>query len=211
MTCIALISSVIFTLATWTSAICLPQADPAASKQPAYSDPEGYAVLSELLNQAIAKSKASAIDISLVTAREEEFIGYKDCAKFFPEDFQSAVKDFHERNKSKLRLARQFSLRVDYTLTEKLNVQSPPPTTPAEQQLDEKFVGRVIFSVSAVGFDQTKTHAIAYMSAYCGVMCAGGAYHFLIKDKQGWKEIPGSPKCEWMSREQDSANSRRAL
>lgn len=211
MTRTASISSIIFTLVSWTSALCIPQADSAASKQPAYSDQEGYAVLSEVLNQTIAKSKASTIDISHVTAREEEFIGYKDCAKLFPDDFQSAVRDFQERNKSKLRLAKEFSLIVNYRLTEKPDVQLPPPAAPGEQQLEGKFVGRAVFSVSAVGFDQTKTHAIAYVSAYCGVMCAGGAYHLLIKDKQGWKEIASSPKCEWTSQKQDSGSPRGTL
>jgi hypothetical protein len=207
MTRMASIASFILTLVSWTSGFCNPQVDSAASKLPVYADREGYAVLSELLNHTISKSKISAIDISLVTAQEEEFVGYKDCAKAFPEDFQSAVKDFHERNKSKLRLAKEFSLAVNYRLTEKPDVQSPPPAAPGERQLEGKFVGRVLFAVSAVGFDQTKTHAIAYVSAYCGVMCAGGAYHLLIKNKQGWKEIPDSPKCEWISQKRDSQDS----
>jgi len=211
MSRIAAILSLVPTLVSCTSIFCNPQADPATSKQPVYSDREGYAVLSELLNQAMSKSKVSAIDISRVTAQEEEFIGYKDCAKLFPDDFQSAVKDFHERNKSKVRLAKEFSLTVNYRLTEKTNVQSPPPAAPGEQRVEGEFVGRVLFAVSTVGFDQTKTHAIAFVSAYCGVMCAGGAYHLLVKDKQGWKEIPGSPKCEWVSQKQDSPGSRGTL
>jgi hypothetical protein len=46
-----------------------------------------------------------------------------------------------------------------------------------------------------------------FYRAYCGAMCASGAYSLLIKDNQGSKEIPDSPKGEWMSR-QDAATSR---
>jgi hypothetical protein len=197
------ISSFVFALLSCGSAFCIMQADPAASKQPVYSDSEGYAVLSQLIDQTVSKSKTSAIDIAFVTAPPGEFLQAEDCLKV-ADDFQSAAKDFHERNKSRLRLANEFSLKVKYKLTEKADVQSPPPAAPGEQQLEGKFVARFFFVVSAVGFDQTKTRAIAY----CGEMCGGGAYHLLVKGKQGWKEIPESPKCEWMSREQDSANSR---
>jgi hypothetical protein len=76
MSRIAAILSLIPTLVSCTSIFCNPQADPATSKQPVYGDREGYAVLSELLNQTMSKSKVSAIDISRVTAQEEEFIGF---------------------------------------------------------------------------------------------------------------------------------------
>jgi hypothetical protein len=189
------------------TAFCTPEAEPSASKEPVYSDSEGYTILSKLIDQTVSQSKVPEIDISFVTASEGNFAGSEGCVKV-PEDFQPAAKDFHEKNKSRFRLVDKFSLKVKYKLTEKPDVPSPPQAAPGEQQLEDEFVSRLFFVVSAVGFDRTKTHAIAYVSAYCGVMCAGGAYHLLTKDKQGWKEIPDSPRCEWMSQEQDSANSR---
>jgi hypothetical protein len=206
MTRLAAISSVVFALLSCRFAFVTPQTQPAAPQQPVYRDIEGYAVLSVLLDQATSKAKLSTIDISVITTSEGEVVGSASCLKV-PEDFQSAARNFHERNRSRLRLTDEFSLKVKYKLREKPDVQSPPQA-PGEQQLEEEFAARVFFTTSAVGFDQTKTHAIAYVSAYCGVMCAGGAYHLLTKDKQGWKEIPDSPKCEWMSQKQDSSDSR---
>jgi hypothetical protein len=207
MTCITPISFILLALVSCASTFYNLQANPETSKQPFYSDPEGYAVLSQLIDQAFSKSKASAIDISSATVREEELLVSEGCLKV-TDGFQSAFTDFHERNKSSLRLANEFSLKVEYKLAEEQDTQSPPKPVPGEQKLEENFAGRVLFAVSAVGFDPTKTHVLAYVSAYCGVMCAGGAYYLLIKDKQGWKEIPDSPKCEWMSRKQETATSR---
>ena len=198
----AAVFSVIFFVLRCSSALCAPQANPAVPKEPVYGDSEGYAVLSFLLEKATTKAKLSSIDILAVTASKEEWLNTEKCLKV-PEEFQSAAKDFGERSKSRMRLTDKFSIKVEHALTEGPDVR-PAPAAPGEQQLEESFVGKVFFTVSAVGFDQTKTHAIAYVSAYCGVMCASGAYHLLTKDKQGWKETQGSPRCEWMAQDRGS-------
>lgn len=179
------------------SAASLPQTAPDIAKPLVYSDREGYAVLSYLIQKRLVGSSKSPIDISLATDRGE-CPGCAECLNV-PDEFQSAKKDFREKNKSSMRLANEFSLKVKYTLTDKPDVVTLPRSDPNEQQPDEKSVPKTLFSVSAVGFDISKTHAIAYVSAYCGVMCAGGAYYPLIKDKNEWKEVPESPRCKWVS------------
>jgi hypothetical protein len=188
-------------------AFCISQTSTVAGKLLTYGDPEGYAVLSQLIDKAVP-SKTSEIDISATTSRGE-YVGTTEGCLKVPDEFSSALKDFHKRNESTMRLANGFSLRSKYALRDKPEVVTPPQSGPDSQQLDEKFVPRTFFTVSAVGFDESETHAIAYVGAYCGVMCAGGAYYLLIKGKDGWKEIPDSPKCEWMSLERGPANPRR--
>jgi hypothetical protein len=187
-------------------AFCVPQTSTVTAKLPTYSDPEGYAVLSHLIDKVVP-SKTSEIDISVVTSRGE-YLVTEGCLKV-PDEFRSAANDFQEKNKSALRLTDGFSLKAKYTLKDKPDVVVPSRSAPDEQQLEEKFVQRTFFTVSAVGFDEGKTHAIAYLSTYCGVMCAGGGYHLLVRNKDGWKEIQDSPECEWMSLGWDSANPRR--
>jgi hypothetical protein len=188
-------------------AFCISQTSTVPAKLLTYADPEGYAVLSQLIDKAFP-SKTSEIDISGTTSRGE-FVGITEGCLKAPDEFSSALKDFHEKNESKMRLADGFSLKSKYNLKDEPDVITPPRSTPNDQQLDEKFVPRTFLTVSAVGFDESKTHAIAYVGAYCGVMCAGGAYYLLAKGKDGWKEIPDSRKCEWMSLERGSASPRR--
>jgi len=188
-------------------AFCISQTSNVPAKPLTYDDPEGYVVLSQLIDKLVP-SKTSEIDISATTSPGERLDTTEGCLKV-PDDFSSALKDFYKKNESTMRLADGFSLKPKYTLKDKPDVLAPPRSTPDGQQLEEKFVQRTFVTVSAVGFDESKTHAIAYVGAYCGVMCGGGAYYLLTKGKAGWKEIRDSPKCEWMTLKRGPANPRR--
>jgi hypothetical protein len=196
-----------FSLFASACAFCISQTSTVAGKLLTYDDPEGYAVLSQLIDKAVP-SKTLEIDISATTSRGE-YVGTTEACLKVPDDFSSALEDFRKKNRSTMRLADGFSLKSKYALKDKPDVVTPPRSIPDGQQLDEKFVPRTFFTVSAVGFDESKTRAVAYVGAYCGVMCAGGAYYLLMKGKDGWKEIPDSPKCVWMSLEWALANPRR--
>ena len=169
------------------------------SKEPIYDDAEGYAVLSVLLDRYNPGSKDLVVQIFPRTASENQMFSSLEC-KEVPDEFLTAAKDFHDKNKIKFRLEPRFSLKFKYELTENPR-KSLPPQAPGEQEVELPVFGP-LYQVSAVGFDAAKTHAIAYVDAVCGSECGGGAYHFLRKEAKGWKEVPGSPVCEWVSQNQ---------
>ena len=174
------------------------------SKEPTYDDKEGYAVLSILLDRYNHGSKDLVLEISPLTTSGKQMISSLDCAKI-PDEFQSAAKDFRERNKTELRLLARFSMEAKYEFFENPDKFLPPQPKPGEQEL-RSFSTLQLHVVSAVGFDPAKTHAIAYMSFFCGNECGGGGYHFLRKEPKGWKEISDSPACVWTSWDQSLLN-----
>ncbi len=179
----------------------------AGSTRSTYADSEGYAVLSVLLDRFKPRVTDMILEISPLTVSEDQALSSLSCTKI-PGEFQSAAKDFREKNKVSLHLAARFSMEAKYELAENRDKFLPPKPKPGEQELTEPSAVP-LYVVSAVGFDPSRTRAIAYVSIFCGKECGGGAHHFVIKGKEGWKEIPDSPKCEWISQNQHSDNSRR--
>jgi len=175
------------------------QTGPSVAKTETYADPDGYAVLSLLLDRGAPRN--SKMHIYFLTV-EGKGARSESCDRV-PAEFKSALKDFLDRNSSPLVLARRFSMQAEYELVEKMKkAENPfPPPGPGEQEVQYELMvtPESLFSVSAVGFDKTRTYAIAYVQAICGAECAGGGYHLLTRDKHGWKEIKNSPVCEWMS------------
>jgi hypothetical protein len=169
----------------------------ANSTKPTYEDPEGYAVLSVLLDRYHASPKDSVITISPNTTSEEQMLSSLNCGKV-PDGFQAASKDFHEKNKIGWQLTAKFSTETKYELSNDPDKNDPQPQ-PAEQELTSRS-GKPVYVLSAVGFDPSRTKAIAYVSAFCGEVCGSGGYYFLSKEAKGWKEVTGSPACIWMSR-----------
>jgi hypothetical protein len=172
------------------------QIDVSKLQRPTYEDRDGYAVLSIVLDQHNHGSETTVISIVPTTVSEDRTLSSLNCGKK-PEGFQAAEKDFHERNKTVFELAAKFSISRKYELSSAPRRIFPPPK-PGEQELQIDAYAPAYF-VSAVGFDAARTHAVAYVGAVCGAECGGGGYHFLVKDKKDWKEVPGSPACVWVS------------
>lgn len=177
------------------------------SAKPKYDDSEGYAVLSVLLDNHLS-SKRAAITISPETVPESGMWSSLNCGKK-PNGFEAAEKDFHEKNKLAFGLASKFSIKSEYEFYDEKKFALPPPK-PGEQELHLETYGPLYF-VSAVGFDPARTRAIAYSGANCGGECGGGGYYFFAKDAKGWKEVPGSPACEWVSRNQVGSRDKGTL
>lgn len=201
-----MVRSVKLFFGTCMSACCLLAFAPVggslrASREPIYDDPAGYAVLFLLLDRHNPGSHDLVLELSPITASEKQMLSSLACAKVLDE-FQTTAKDFHEKNKTIFRLVARFSTKSKYELLENTDKLLPPQPKPGEQELRIRSTVP-LYVVPVVGFDPSKTHAIAYVSAFCGHECGGGAYHFLRKEEQGWKEVAGSPACERMSRDQD--------
>ena len=161
-----------------------------------YDDPDGYAVLSVLLDRSKFGLKDSVIYISPTTVPEASMLSSLKCSKK-PDGFQSAISDFHEKNKIAAQLTAKFSMGSKYELSDNPEKDLPSPK-PGEPELHLQ-THIPIYVVSSVGFDPSRTRSVAYVSVFCGGECGGGAYHFLLKEEKGWKEVTGSPACEWVS------------
>ena len=85
------------------------------------------------------------------TISEEDFRETRlQCSGRFPKEFQSAVEDFDKKAKTTFLLQPNFSLQEKYEFVAVSRVGDHTST--------KSLAG--IYSVSAVGFDENKTHAI---------------------------------------------------
>jgi hypothetical protein len=157
-----------------------------------YDDSEGYVVLSLLLARDASKTTKMHIYFRTVSS-----MPLNEC-KSIPREFTAALKDFHEREKSPLQLLKHFRIDGEYELIEKVDRPELPPPAPGEQDFPSDWFNQpTLVSVSAVGFDQPRTHAVAYVGGFSGPEAAGGEYYLLTRSENGWKEIKYSPVCAW--------------
>jgi len=180
-----------------------------AAKQREYDDAEGYAVLSVLLAHSLSADSNDVLVISPVTSSGIIADSFENC-KQIPDEFQPAVRDFKDKNKQKWRLVKKLNLKFEYEFEDQVKKVAPPIPVPGEQEISPPN-DSAVFVVSAVGFDSTRTHAIAYVARFCGVECGGGAYHLLVKAKDGWKSVQNSPVCKWMAENSVGSHSWRSL
>lgn len=180
-----------------------------AAKLREYDDSEGYAVLSVLLAQRFSAASNDTLIISPVTSSGSMADSFESCRQI-PDEFQPAARDFEDKNKQKWRLVKKFNLKFEYEFEDQVKKAAPPTPAPGEQEMSP-LTDSTVFVVSAVGFDATRTHAIAYVAGFCGVECAGGAYHLLVRAKDGWKSVQNSPVCKWMAENGIGLHSWRSL
>jgi hypothetical protein len=164
-----------------------------------YEDAEGYAVLSILLGGASAETHSNAIRINMVT-HVESVTGthsLEDCMKV-PEEFREAANDYERRANTALVLRKKFTLRAAYDLVGETRITGSglrnPPTTGSDAS------GKVsggTFYVSPVGFDASRTHAIAYENYLCGNRCGWGGFYLLVKNGGRWEEAKDVNACAW--------------
>jgi hypothetical protein len=164
-----------------------------------YDDPVGYDLLSIILEKETRQSSDQLVRIYRRT--DSKLLVWLE-RHAVPKEFLGAAEDLKHRAKGRERFREQrFSLSHRYKLVDYDGPPEPanyvpladgtvPP--PSEADLDNKISSGVL-SVSAVGFDQTKTHAIASVDFVCGTLCGGGRFYFLEKQETGWqaKDVGG--------------------
>jgi len=155
-----------------------------------YDDPDGYLVLSAIINAKTKDLRGDPVSIFYRTVSEEGFRGVRlECSNNFPKEFQGALADFDKKGKTKFLLQRQFSIQKKYRFVETaVHVQAPT----------ESFRGT--YSVSAVGFDESKTHAIVlveYLGGYDDRIVWGGdtRFYLLRRTANGWQEATDVQTC----------------
>jgi hypothetical protein len=162
-------------------------------KLPFYEDPLGYDLLSIILEKETKEFPDKLIRIYRFT--DSKMVAWLE-HRPVPKEFRSAAEDLERRAKVRLRFhEHRFWLSHTYKLVDYDGPGEPvvyipladgtlPP--PSEPDLDDKISSGVL-SVPAVGFDETKTRAIAYVEFVCGMLCGGGRYYLLKKQEAGWR------------------------
>jgi hypothetical protein len=151
---------------------------------PPYTDTDGYQVLSSIIEARTEKSKAGSVPIFHQTVSGEALEEIRaECSSRFPTEFQSALEDLDKEAKTKLLLQQQFSIHKEYKFVETMvGVQTG------------------IYSVSAVGFDENRTHAIVLVQYLVrppgGAILGGDTMLYLLRRTQtGWQQAADVPKC----------------
>jgi hypothetical protein len=156
-----------------------------------YDDADGYQVLSSIIDASTNKLKSDSMSILHQTLSEEAFRGVRfQCSGSIPAEFQSAAEDLDKKAKTKFLLRREFSIQKTYRLV------APSPKIPGNQP--QTASASATFSVSAVGFDETKAHAIAlvrYIVHNGGTIGGSSIFHLLRKTSQGWQEATEISTC----------------
>jgi hypothetical protein len=179
------------------AAVLFAQTVPESSKAAEYEDADGYAVLSVLLDHEHSLSDHS-FQISAITASGMKPDSFESCTGRIPTEFSASVNDFRDKNRQNWRLSKKFNLKFGYKFADLGSKRQPLAPTPNAKELPPALFDDRIFEVSAVGFDTSRTHAIAYVAVFCGPDCTSASYHLLVKEKEGWKEFVSSPVCQWM-------------
>jgi hypothetical protein len=151
-----------------------------------YQDSDGYEVLSVLLNAVSVVRKNDTIRIDPHTAPGKYVAEMKAQCSGIPAEFRSASEDFDKRVKSRLILQRGFSLRKNYELA--YGSATAGISQPETKEEARKRIRSGIYHVAAVGFDDKRTHAVAFMEYICGNLCGDSIFYFLRKSEKGWEE-----------------------
>src|SRR5467141_2804519 len=160
------------------------QTKPKKNRPLPYSDTEGYQVLSFIIGARTEKRKSGSVSILHQNDTQEAFREVRvQCSSSSPKEFQSALEVFDKKGKTKLLLQQQFSIHKEYKFVETMVGVQPG-----------------IYSVSAVGFDESKTRAIVlvqYLVRSPGSVILGGdkMLYLLRRTETGWQQATDVPKC----------------
>jgi len=170
------------------------QTSPNKNRLLPYDDADGYQVLSSIIDASTNKLKSDSVSIFHRTLSEEAFTGVRfQCSGSIPAEFQSASEDFDKKAKTRFLLRREFSIQKKYGF---VALSRTTPVNPGNQF--QTASPSATFSVSAVGFDETKAHAIAlvrYIVPNGGTIGGNSTFHLLRKTDQGWQKATEISKC----------------
>ena len=178
------------------------QKTPVPPKAADYEDADGYVVLSILLRHVHSEVDPSFLLapflLSPLTVPGIKADSFQSCSRV-PTEFASAAADFRDKNKQNWNLTKKIDLKFSYKFTNLTGKRTWLAPTQNAKDVPPALFETSVYQVSAVGFDASRTHAIAYVGAVCGPDCSSGSYHLLVKEKEGWKETTGSPVCQLIS------------
>ena len=155
---------------------------------PAYEDRDGYEVLSVLLASLSVVRKNDMIKIDPRTSSGRGVEEIKAHCSGIPEEFQGASGDFDKRAKTKLTLRKEFTFAKPYELAY-ATVKHHEDDSESKQEARDRIRSGTYY-VAAVGFNENRTRAIAFVEYICGNLCGDSIFYFLRKSEKGWEEAP---------------------
>jgi hypothetical protein len=114
------------------------------------------------------------------------------------------VSDFERQNATIWRLRELFPLDLPYDVVAHEEIMATFAGSYAasgwESFYREHPDSGGYISMSAVGFNASRTRAMFYLAHSCGDLCGGGTYHFLRKVDGVWRESSlKTSHCTWVS------------
>ena len=160
-------------------------------QMPIYEDHDGYEVLSVLLNRLSVVQKNETVKIGPRTVPPRDVAEIKARCSGIPPEFQSASEDFEKVVQTRFRLRKMFALKKNYELAYPSAMADMGHLETKEEA--HKRIRSGTYYVAAVGFDEKRTRAIAFVQYICGNLCGNSLFYYLRKSEKGWKEAPEVP------------------
>ena len=153
-------------------------------------DPEVYAVYASVLP---ARFSSGDTDLTRVAVLQETR-SHMNCLPQFGQEWNPVVENYKQENARVRTLLPGFNLGLPYTLVAPAILSSPDAQTYA------RYPNGKLLSLSAVGFDETKTRALVTVQYACGFNCGGGWHILKQKDGGRWVQPKDNvPTCTWIS------------
>jgi|SRR5690349_12919537 hypothetical protein len=176
-------------------AICFLSVAPGARSQTrsqnskqTYNDPEGYEVLSVLLNRLSDARKNDTIRIDPRSARGTTVAEIKTQCSGVPDEFRSAWNDLDKKLELRMVWQRNFTLTKPYEVA--YATPLPPLGKPESREEAHKRIRSGTYYLAPAGFNENRTRAVAFVEYLCGSLCGDSIFYFLRKSDKGWQEAP---------------------
>jgi|SRR5579872_33371 len=171
------------------------------------TDPDAYAVYNAVIPSDSFVRSAQPSELLIQDTTEVAKPMSKSCLPSGPEltgPWLETLNDFRAQHVTAKFLDRQFSIPMAYRFESRDTIQSFFTNTAGPIGWEAFYAAypksRGFLRLSAVGFDQAHEHAFVYMADACGGLCGEGAFHFLLRTADAWKEVRlNVDTCWWVS------------
>jgi hypothetical protein len=179
--------------AAWTGLFIVCFVCPASSQKESppqsYEDDEAYRVYEAIIPHEESYSFAvGTVKIQSETSSGGSTHGClsEDAAR----KFKPAATDFANVNKKSWLLQSKFHLNKPYQLLTQVKIQQYFIAR-GPKGWSEFYEQRRFITLSAVGFNKTKTLAVVFAESSCGGLCSSFSFHLLEKTRAMWNEVNG--------------------
>jgi hypothetical protein len=174
-----------------------------ASQAKPVDDPDAYAVYASVLASGQPAGTAHAVQLVF----QEETVTNRGCMPSgtpLETSWRSVVDNFRAANARVSLVRAGYPLGVPYIVVPSADINATLHEIPNDPSFGwTGFYNRYpdsggFMTVSAVGFDASRTRAMVYMAISCGSLCGNGEHHLLEKAGGLWREakLPGLKLCK---------------
>jgi hypothetical protein len=172
---------------------CLVASSPGAQEAPAtesYTDKDAYDVYSVLLPQEHAYRTSNS---TMLIQQETTLSRDQRCVSaHIPPDFDTAFRDFENAGANRFLLQRNVRSDKPYEIVPQGVIRSVMKEGSWEEFYQRYPGSGGYITLSIVGFNEAKDHAVVYSGSACNRRCGSWALHLLKKVDGKWQDHPGS-------------------